>query len=34
MLHEVFRKNRWNKKAIEERERMLLEFATGAWADI
>jgi Protein of unknown function (DUF1524) len=34
LLGEVFRKNRWNKQAIEERERTLLSFATDAWADL
>lgn len=34
LLGEVFRKNRWNKRAIEERERTLLSFATDAWADL
>ena len=34
MLGEVCRKNKWNKQAIEERERTLLSFATDAWADL
>ena len=34
LLGEVFRKNRWNKQAIEEREKTLLRFATDTWADL
>jgi hypothetical protein len=34
LLGEVCRKNKWNKQAIEERERRLLSFATDAWADL
>lgn len=33
-LGEVCRKNKWDKKAIEERERTLLSFALDAWADL
>jgi hypothetical protein len=34
LLGEVCRKNKWNKQAIEERERTLLSFAMDAWADV
>ncbi|MGO9128238.1 MAG: DUF262 domain-containing protein [Bryobacteraceae bacterium] len=34
LLGDVCRKNKWNKQAIEERERSLLSFATDAWADL
>ena len=34
LLDEVIRKKRWNKRAIEEREKALLRFATDAWADL
>ena len=34
LLGEVYRKNTWNKQAIEEREKVLLEFAKDAWADL
>jgi hypothetical protein len=34
LLSEVFCKNKWDKKAIEEREKTLLRFATDAWADL
>ena len=34
LLGEVCNKNKWNKQAIEDRERTLLSFATDAWADL
>ena len=34
LLGDVFRKNNWNKAAIEEREKKLLTFASEAWADL
>jgi hypothetical protein len=34
LLNEVIRKNRWNKRAIEKREKTLLRFARDAWADL
>jgi|SRR5579871_1417404 len=34
LLGDVFRKNKWNKQAIEARERALISFATDAWADL
>jgi hypothetical protein len=34
MLGDVLRKNKWNKEAIEEREKTLLDFASDAWADL
>ena len=34
LLGDVCRKNKWDKQAIEEREKTLLSFATEAWADL
>jgi hypothetical protein len=34
LLGEVCNKNKWNKQAIEDRERTLLSFAIDAWADL
>ena len=34
LLGEVCRKRRWNKQAIEEREKALFNFALGEWGDL
>jgi hypothetical protein len=34
LLGEVSRKNKWTKRAIEEREKRLVSFAMDAWADL